>query len=478
MKKIALFSVLAGLMMTGCIEGDYGVKPAGPQGWEQEEMVTLPTEVDVKPVAAIDLAKVEEDSVAVATYSPVAVPEGTTTTLTVIVEKEYEFTVQEDMKLPVDELQEIVVEKFGKRPAERTLKAELMVNVYLGGQASLIGPAAFEVKVTPEAPEISSAYYLIGNMNDWNTDAAKNFKFKHSGKDVYEDPVFSITFKAGAACYWKILVQEGYDAGDPWKGALGVETNGDTALEGKLTGEDGFGAGQIAEAGNYVMTINMMDGTYKISPLASEYYLVGAVSGWNGDAASQFCLLYPQGNNVFTYTTKWTGDHNFKIWSGENAGKWDKTLGTGKDGDASPEGKLVENAGAICTPTGDEFYTVTFDLGAMSYKSEKLADQAPVEYQHVALVGGFNGWGGDLDLEQKAPHNWVLKNATFDAETELKFRANHAWDIDWGGSEDGIMLNDKNFGKGQAKGKNFKIAAGTYDVFFNDITLDYVFIQR
>ena len=74
MKKIAYLSVFAGLLLTGCV-AEYTDRPADPQVWEQEEFVTLPS-VTATAVAAIDLAKVEGESVAVASYTPITVAEG------------------------------------------------------------------------------------------------------------------------------------------------------------------------------------------------------------------------------------------------------------------------------------------------------------------------------------------------------------------------------------------------------------------
>ena len=67
MKKIALLSIFAGLFFASCVEGDYGIKPVGPQTNEQEEAVTFPTGLTATAVSPIDLAAVEADSVAIAT---------------------------------------------------------------------------------------------------------------------------------------------------------------------------------------------------------------------------------------------------------------------------------------------------------------------------------------------------------------------------------------------------------------------------
>ena len=53
-------------------------------------------------------------------------------------------------------------------------------------------------------------------------------------------------------------------------------------MEGKLI-NSGANAAQIVEAGTYVLTINMMDNTYKLVKKLepSQLYVIGTPNGWN-----------------------------------------------------------------------------------------------------------------------------------------------------------------------------------------------------
>ena len=52
----------------------------------------------------------------------------------------------------------------------------------------------------------------------------------------------------------------------------------------------------------------------------------------------------------------------------------------------------------------------------------------------------------------------------------MKFRADNAWDVDWGS-------NTPISGTGTQGGSNIPVSvAGTYDIWFNDITGNYIFI--
>ena len=467
MKKLAYLSIFAGILLTGCVK-EFADKPAAdPQKWEQEEFVTLPA-VTAAAVEAIDLAKVEGDSVAIAVYTPVTVAEGDLK-LTVVLDDTYKYPVAEDMKVPVADLQAMVETEYGKRPTARTFSAVLNVDVVVDGQASLLTSEEFDVVLTPKAPFIASAYYLIGSMNDWSDVNAQNFKFNHSGKDVYEDPVFTITFTAGDECWWKIIPQSNYDAGNAWAagetGVVGVATNGDEALDGKLvTSEGEVGAGVIkAGAGMYMMTINMMDYTYSIKALAPEYYILGDTPfGWNVNDKN--FLMYAESASVHTYTTKFEGNVKFINSNDMGSDNWGACYGTSVDGDTSASGSLIQNSGAIHVPeTG--FYTFKVDLSAMTYTWTPV--EVAATYKSMAAVGDFQGWNPanpDTQMTEIAPHNWYIKDLNI-TSSEFKIAADGAWDNSWGEND----LTGENYCV-LAGGGNCKVNPGTYDIYFNDIT--------
>ena len=113
-------------------------------------------------------------------------------------------------------------------------------------------------------------------------------------------------------------------------------------------------------------------------------------------------------------------------------------------------------------------------MAAKKYYWMKLEDQNPKAFNTVSIIGAFNNWDGDVDMEQTAPHNWYLRH-TFSASTEMKFRSNHNWDsTNWGGQSAtiaGMIYTAK------ANGDNINIPAGTYDIYFNDITGKFMFVK-
>lgn len=493
MKKLSLYIsiALAGLFMGSCSEDfkDW----ADPQTNPQEDAITIPG-FTATAAQAIDFASVTTDSVNTFSLSSAALPEGFTLGNARIeltpqgVENATKTTVNTslDGKGAVADLASVVESAYGKRPTARTFDAQVYVNAIKEGQAVLIDAGKINLVMTPKAPFIDSGYYMVGLMTDWKLDT--NLKFTHSEKDVYEDPVFTLVFTTkDADQYWKIIPQGNVDKGNIWavennpKGVVGVEKDGDDAMSGTLLTTTSKGetakAGKIAKPGTYKMTINMMDYTYSIEQLASEYYLVGKLQDWEAEPKGKICLMYAESAVVQSYTTQWNSDANLKIWKGSDFGTWDNAFGTEVDGDQSVKGSLA-GSNAIKCPEPGSFYTFTADFSTMTYKWTKLENQNPTEFENVSLIGVGGKWGDndDVDMTQVTPHNWFIETTL--PVGGFKIRANHGWNAggNWGYTADqkftstGKLFNDGGSG-------DIKIAtAGKYRIFFNDITNEYAII--
>ena len=501
MKKISLYVsiALAGLFMGSC--SDDFTNWANPQTNPQEDAITIPG-LTATAADAIDLANVSEDSVSTFTLSTAALPEGfkladarvEVTPQGVEGATKTTFNAGIEGRAAAADLSDLVVNAYGKRPTARTFDAHVYLDAVKDGQAVLIDAGKINVVVTPKAPYIASNYYLVGDMyGEGKWTLADCVKFNHSDADVYEDPEFTLmvtTTKDNQ--YWKIIPQGNIDAGNPWaiqndpKGVLGVTKDGDDAMSGTLvtsvTKDDGTtdapNAAKIAKAGIYQITINMMDYTYSIKQISPEYYLVGALQSWSDQNMS--CLMTAETAMVQNFTTKWTDDANLKIWLGSDFGKWDNAFGSASgDGVSAAEGKLKANGGAIVCPEKNAYYTFTADFSTMTYKWTKLANQNPTEFEYVGLIGVGGKWkdGDDIDLKQVAPHNWYLAKQEIPAGG-LKIRADHKWrdDGNWGFGEGQNYENKGTLITSGGSG-NIPVPAGTYNIYFNDITGAYAFVE-
>ena len=474
------------MSMVSCTEDytDWG----NPQSNPEEEAVSFGNG-SVTPEGVINLADVTGDKVKVAS---IVAPTSTKDTYTPSFKINFDgqsFDIDADGNMAKADLVNYITGKFGKRPTERDLDATLDAWLSNGSTAAKMATSAkFQVKAIPEAPFIDAAYYLVGDLTEWKLDT--NLKFAHSDADVYEDPVFTLMFTTTKddQC-WKIIPQGNVDTGNIWavenapKGVVGIEQDGDNAMSGKLltTNSKGnkAGAGKIAKAGMYQMTINMMDYTYTIKQIAPEYYLVGKLQGWSPE--NKTCLMYAETPMVQSYTTQWNDDANLKIWLGSDWGDWNNAYGSATMADANtPTGnlKVDNNAGAIVCPEPGAFYTFKVDFSTMTYKWTKLENQNPKAFETVSLIGVGGKWndGDDIDMTQVTPHNWFIETTL--PVGGFKIRANHGWNEggNWGYTADqkftstGKLFNDGGSG-------DIKIAtAGKYRIFFNDITNEYAFI--
>lgn len=200
-------------------------------------------------------------------------------------------------KVKTADISAAVEDMYGKAPTERTItatpSAQVKVNVSGSNVYATKEGTPFSFKAKLNAPLLSEAYYLVGDMfnvkdgdgnvttSGWSADGMK--KFDHSTTNVYDDPVFTIKFETTAENqYWKIIPQRNIDMGNFWNednGVLGVALDGDAAFEGFLV-TTAPKAGKIEKPGKYIMTINVLDGTYKIEEQPLELYMTGSEYGW------------------------------------------------------------------------------------------------------------------------------------------------------------------------------------------------------
>lgn len=426
---------------------------ADPQTNPQEDAITIPG-FTATAAQAIDFASVTTDSVNTFSLSSAALPEGFTLGNARIeltpqgVENATKTTVNTslDGKGAVADLASVVESAYGKRPTARTFDAQVYVNAIKEGQAVLIDAGKINLVMTPKAPFIDAAYYLVGDMfttddvNGWNPISDKQ-KFKHSDKDVYEDPIFTITFETTKADqYWKIIPKVNVDAGNTdaeAAGVVGPKVDGEDSMTGSLTNGDAK-AGKIAKAGKYKLTLNMMDYSYTIEE-APELYMKGDANGWDG-------YDYLAGDGVHFTGFMYLNQNGFKFTT---APDWSGT-GYGANFDTAPNAANI----VITEPAG--YYKVDVDLSAKTYTLTSITS--------IGIIGDAapKGWDSDVDLTY-VPYNketnegryWEIKDIKLKTGV-IKFRANDGWDINWGGELDNLTS------KGNPA--NIAVEEGTYDI--------------
>lgn len=464
-KKILLGMTLL-MSMVSCTEDytDWG----NPQSNPKEEAVSFGNG-SVTPVDVINLADVKTEKVKVAS---IVAPTSSNAAYTPNYKINFDgqsFDIDADGNMATAELTSYIVDKWGKRPTERDIDATLDAWVSNGSTAvKMTTSATFQVKAIPEAPVIEDGYYLVGDMfnveavgdapavDGWNTVSAKQ-AFKHSDKDVYDDPVFTITFETTKANqYWKIIPKKNVDAGNFWAaGVVGPKVDGDDSMTGLLTNGDAK-AGKIAKAGKYKLTLNMMDYTYTFEEVKYDpfIYFIGATDGWK--SSDQKLALVDEAKGVYTGYV-YVADPNgaglqFKFQ--RVAGSWDNEINAGAF--VSFGGAATNENGNIGVNAGEGVYYFDVNLSEGTITATKI--------ETMGMSGGFNEW-------TDAPMTWNAEEYCFEA-TDVgvtadgwKFRVNGGWDINLGGSLNNLT----------ASGDNITVAGNTVKLYPTRKTNDNIY---
>lgn len=450
------------MSMVSCTEDytDWG----NPQSNPKEEAVSF-GKGSVTPVDVINLADVKTEKVKVASIvAPTSSNAAYTPTYKINIGGRA-FDIDAEGNMAKADLVNYIVDKFGKRPTERDIDATLDAWVSNGVTAVKMATSEkFQIKAIPEAPVIDEGYYLVGDMfttedgvNGWNTISDKQ-AFKHSEKDVYDDPVFTITFETTKANqYWKIIPKKNVDAGNFWAaGVVGPNVDGDDSMTGLLTNGDAK-AGKIAKAGKYKLTINMMDYSYTFEEVKYDpfIYFIGATDGWK--SSDQKLALVDEAKGVYTGYV-YVADPNgaglqFKFQ--RVAGSWDNEINAGAF--VSFGGAATNENGNIGVNAGEGVYYFDVNLSEGTITATKV--------ETMSMIGGFNNWDGDAVM------TWNAKEYCFEATNVgvtadgWKFRVNGGWDINLGGS-----LNNLTAG-----GDNITVAGNTVKLYPTRKTNDNIY---
>ena len=453
------------MAMVSCTE-DY-TDWANPQTNPQEDAVAFGNG-SVTPVDVINLADVTEDKVQVASIvAPTSSNAAYTPTIKINL-GDKTFDIDNEGKMATADLATYIAETYGKRPVEHDIDATL--DAWISNGATVVKMATsetFQVKAIPVAPVIDEGYYLVGDMfkteevEGWTIEAAK--AFKHSDKDVYDDPIFTLTFETKEANqYWKIIPKKNIVAGDLWAdGVVGPKVDGSDSMEGLLTNV-GPGAGKIAEPGKYKLTLNMMDYSYTIEPVNYDpfIYFIGSTDGW-GSSDQKLALVDDEKGTYTGYI--YLADPNnagFEFKFQRVAGSWDNAIGASNFVTFKDAAIDANNGNNLGVNAGEGVYYMDVNLSEGTITATKV--------ESMGMVGQFQGW----DKEAPVPMTWNAEEYCFEATMAAgvtadgwKFIVNKDWKINLGGSIDNL----------EQDGANLTVAGNTIKLYPTRKTKDNIF---
>lgn len=193
------------------------------------------------------------------------------------------------------------------------------------------------------------------------------------------------------------------------------------------------GTGYVKTSDKFNSTINLVKTNY-----GEFVYEVGNESEWK----TAHALHSANFDGIYEGYYYLNGQFKFR----PNADNWDNALGYVSDG------KIASSESNVPDP-GAGFYKINVDLSAGTYSLTKI--------ESISIIGSVYGnWDKDFDLTYNTS-NGAWEDTVILTTGEMKFRANHEWDLSWGGkstASDFTNLTANN-------SKNLKIeTAGTYKV--------------
>ena len=424
-----------------------------PQSNPKEDAVAF-GDGSVAPVGLIDFANIPEgqEMVQVCTITAPTASDELYKPEYKIILGENEYDINANGEMSVADLENYVISTFGRRPAEREIDASLSTWVNNGSTAVKLTSGVFKITAKPEAPQISDAYYIIGEPGAWDPSDV-TLKFDHSGNDVYDDPVFTITIPVadnnGDGNMWfaisDAIAAEAYSTsgGTDWSKVIGcAEGNGNNTEEGKVArraeiGNDGSFMIPVDGTAKFIkITLDMMDYSYKIEKLNFQEYLwiAGSGNGW--------------GHSDMVSSPSFDGNYKGFMWLGTEF-KFSTEAGwTGTNyGDGF---STAPDAGNMTLPAG---YSEGYYMVDMSLASSSLV-LTPITTIGVIGDATPNGWNASTPLTYN-PANRCWEADVVLTDGKFKFRANDGWDISWGGDLNNLSIDNA---------PDITVAAGAYHI--------------
>lgn len=359
MKKIALYSLLAGagLLVASCT-GDYK-DWSEPQGYDQAETVVV--NFTASPVGAIDLRTVTEDSVQI--FNPTVTcnaPCHTTFNVAIYnAEKTDSVVIKagEDGKAKRAEVQGAMVALYGTDEVQHTTPMNITAYTIVDGTAVSKHVNDVNITATPKFQELPPVWFILGNcvgrgsgVNHRTMGLYTSTVAMYVNPYNYEELVYASYFCDNGQ--FKIILEPGNK-----DKVIGTDAEGnivyqaekikDVATPGNITIKDG---------GYYKITVNVETKELTITPITETVKVYSSML--MNDAALGVITTNSLGENH-----DWLGDADFTadgqvVFNGTGSNDLgDYTTAWG--GNAFPAGKAIKNAPAIPAKPGS--YKVVFN---------------------------------------------------------------------------------------------------------------------
>ena len=183
-------------------------------------------------------------------------------------------------------------------------------------------------------------------------------------------------------------------------------------------------------------------------------WVIGDYCGWD-HGKTQFLFDYTSSGNTYSGVVDFADKaaNGFKL---TGVAGWDDTCNWGLEDNSTAEAEatslqLITGGGSQDIKCyAKRFYGFEYDKSSMVLKKSWGADQ-------IGVIGLNGDWDNDIVMEYNPVWTRFYVDIEATADTEMKFRADAGWDLNWGvGCANG--------------GDNIAVAAGKYRVYFNPVS--------
>ena len=186
-------------------------------------------------------------------------------------------------------------------------------------------------------------------------------------------------------------------------------------------------------------------------------WVIGDYCGWD-HSKTQFLFDYASSGNVYSGVVDFADKaaNGFKLTA--SAGWDDGNYGEETKAEAADEPssiQLIDGGGSQDIKRyAKRFYGFEFDKTTLVLKKSWGADQ-------IGIIGLNGDWTNDVVMEYNPVWTRFYADIEVEANGTLKFRADAAWDLNWGAAHFGL--------EGDNDGNIF-VEAGNYRVYFNPVS--------
>ncbi|MBQ7772057.1 MAG: SusE domain-containing protein [Bacteroidales bacterium] len=206
--------------------------------------------------------------------------------------------------------------------------------------------------------------------------------------------------------------------------------------------------------------------------------VIGDFNGWGADVVMEFNAS----KQKFYADVEFPADGGFKF---RLDGAWDVSYGSTGSGILDSGDNIPVKAGnyrVYLNMNNPE--EMTYDLNADMYGQEEPVEgggttpEPTPTVQGWGLVGEYNGWGETPDVMLASDGTYLAVKGV-ELSGQVKFRKDGGWDVNFGapGDVEPVEIAVNTELELAAGGKNFTIAAGTYDVYLDEANAKAWFIN-